>query len=216
MNAGRGVTLRPASYAEQMKPTLLLISLVGLLAALASAAWVDARPDDSDDPNTAMLTAEHEQTLYVEARRLSSGNVQFRLQTSTGPLTPARRTFLASVRHQRWMSSSSVTLEDDSMVRIIARRSGDALLEFGVRIDRSRQEFFPRFRFFPLGSPIGDWIRSSEAVLPAAEAVTAWPTPEDESVERISGGHRDGLIVDGGVLGDPDAPVLIVEYGDPF
>lgn len=37
-----------------------------------------------------------------------------------------------------------------------------------------------------------------------------------ESVERISGGHRDGLAVINGVLGDPDAPVLISEYGDPF
>lgn len=37
-----------------------------------------------------------------------------------------------------------------------------------------------------------------------------------EDVELISGGHRDGLVVTNGILGDPDAPVLISEYGDPF
>ena len=192
-----------------MKPTLLLIALIGLLATLIGTVRVGAEPP-------SMRAAEHEQTLYVEARRLSSGNVQFRLQTSIGPATPSRRTFLASVSHRSWMISSLLTLEDESKVRIIARRSGDALLEFGVRIDRPRQEFFPRLRFFPLNSPIGAWIRSSEAVLPAQQAVTAWPTPADESAERISGGHRDGLIVEGSIVGDPDAPVLIVEYGDPF
>ena len=39
---------------------------------------------------------------------------------------------------------------------------------------------------------------------------------EGASVERISGGHRDGLIVVNTIIGDPDAPVLISEYGDPF
>ena len=41
-------------------------------------------------------------------------------------------------------------------------------------------------------------------------------TDEASDVERISGGHRDGLAVVNGVLGDPDAPILISEYGDPF
>ena len=41
-------------------------------------------------------------------------------------------------------------------------------------------------------------------------------TDEADTAERISGGHRDGLAVIDGVLGDPEAPVLISEYGDPF
>ena len=39
---------------------------------------------------------------------------------------------------------------------------------------------------------------------------------DDSSFERIDGGHRDGLIVVDTIIGDPDAAVLISEYGDPF
>ena len=46
--------------------------------------------------------------------------------------------------------------------------------------------------------------------------VTGQGVPADPDVERLVGGHRDGLIVEGNIIGDPDAPVLIVEYGDPF
>ena len=42
-------------------------------------------------------------------------------------------------------------------------------------------------------------------------------TFDEELVERIAAGlaeHRAGLMVERNVLGDPAAPVLIVEYGD--
>ena len=39
------------------------------------------------------------------------------------------------------------------------------------------------------------------------------PQPEPEGAV-ISEGHRRGLVADRAVVGDPDAPVLIVDYGD--
>ena len=87
---------------------------------------------------------------------------------------------------------------------------------------------------------MGSWLQSSQILLSApdaderhedqsepeqsgpgqpednSDASDSEATDESSSVERISGGHRDGLAVIDGVLGDPNAPVLITEYGDPF
>ena len=199
-----------------MITALAVLAILALLPGLGFGL-AGAETEETEDAEPSMLRAEPEQTVYVEARRLRSGNVQFRLQTSSGELTPSRRTFSASVQHSRWLSSSLVELEDGTRVRVIARRSGSALVEFGVRVDRPRQDFYPRARFFARASSVNEWLRSSEVALPASEAVTPWPWEVvAEPLERIEGGHRDGLIVEGDTLGDPDAPVLIVEYGDPF
>ena len=199
-----------------MITALVALAILALLPGLGVGV-AGAQTGESEAAEPSMLRAEPEQTVYVEARRLRSGNVQFRLQTSAGVRTPRLRTFRASVQHSRWLSSSLVELEDGTRVRIIARRSGSALVEFGVRVDRPRQDFYPRARFFARASTVNEWLRSSEVTLPASEAVTPWPWEVvAEPPERIEGGHRDGLIVEGDTLGDPDAPVLIVEYGDPF
>lgn len=53
---------------------------------------------------------------------------------------------------------------------------------------------------------IGDWDPSR---MPAVE-----PEPTAPEGVVISEGHRRGLVADRSVVGDPDAPVLIVDYGD--
>ena len=52
---------------------------------------------------------------------------------------------------------------------------------------------------------IGSWDPSR---MPAPEAAT---TPEGTVIAE---GHRRGLVADRAVVGDPDAPVLIVDYSD--
>lgn len=53
----------------------------------------------------------------------------------------------------------------------------------------------------------------SDGVDPAATG-----TPKGERAERVEpradGSHREGLPISRNVVGDPDAPVLIVEYSD--
>ena len=62
---------------------------------------------------------------------------------------------------------------------------------------------------------IGDFDRSR---MPAGEgATTSASTPEGDPAPAgvvIAEGHRRGLVADRAVVGDPDAPVLIVDYGD--
>ena len=148
---------------------------------------------------------------------------------------PQRRIFLASISDERWKVSSPVALANGAEVRIIARREGETRVEFGLRTDDPPRVFLPTRRKFSRSTPVGDWRVSSALLIPApvqdeeeeAAAETPVVEPEEEtersepeedtpSVERISGGHRDGVAVVNGVLGEPDAPVLIVEYGDPF
>ena len=175
------------------------------------------------------------ETVRIIARLQDDGDIEFGLRTSEGNQLPRLRIFSAAISDEGWRQSSLVELSDGTEVRIIARRDGETRVEFGLRVDEPRQEFLPTRRYFPRASTVGAWRSSTPILLPAREHDEPDSMPEsvpesedtdddtgegttDEAsdVERISGTHRDGLIVEGSIVGDPDAPVLIVEYGDPF
>ncbi len=182
------------------------------------------------------------ETVRIIARLAEDSRVEFGLRTQDGNQFPTRRFFPAGDEPTSWKRSSPLELSDGTAVRIIARRGQDSRVEFGLRIDEPRQEFLPPRRYFPRPATVGRWLVSTPVVLPAPEVPADEPPaetepdeppeppePEDEpggsepeateptpTVETISGGHRDGLIVNRGVLGNPDIPVLIVEYSDPF
>ncbi len=179
------------------------------------------------------------ETVQIIARLQADGDIEFGLRTSEGNQLPRLRVFSAAISDEGWRESSLVELSDGTEVRIIARRDGETRVEFGLRIDEPRQEFLPTRRYFPRASTVGAWRSSTPILLPAREQddehdepeslPESVPEPDDtdddtgegttdeaSDVERISGTHRDGLIVEGSIVGDPDAPVLIVEYGDPF
>ena len=218
-------------------PRLLLprrLALTALLALplLVGFATLDAHDDDGGE------------TVRVIARLHEGGQIEFGLRTSEGNQFPRLRVFPANVSHGRWLRSSTLELPDGTVVRIIARRSGDTRVEFGIRIDEPLRDFLPTRRFFPRSATVGRWLSSTPVLLPAPETdpdhqdpVPETPAPEpdepdppqddsDDSaadqpdegsgVERISFGHREGLIVTRNVIGDPNAPVLIAEYGDPY
>jgi len=213
----------------------LLVQLLGvatliMLPSLASIALVGGQSGE---------------TVRIIARLQTDGDIEFGLRTSEGDQLPPRRIFSASISDNGWKISSLIDVPDGTQVRIIARRSGETRVEFGLRIDEPRQVFLPPRRLFSRSTPVDSWRRSSpielpprereetaqpqEPAAPQPEPEEPAPPPEDETddtgteetdeasdVERISGGHRDGLAVVDGVLGDPNAPILISEYGDPF
>ena len=210
----------------------LALSALLALPLLVAVATLDAHDDDGGE------------TVRVIARLHEGGQIEFGLRTSEGNRFPRLRVFPASVTHERWLRSSTIELADGTVVRIIARRAGETRVEFGIRIDEPLRDFLPTRRFFPRSATVGRWLSSTPVLLPAPETdadqsdpVPETPVPEPDEpeppqdrsdgsttdqpdegagVERISGGPRDGLIVEGNIIGDPDAPVLIVEYGDPF
>lgn len=198
--------------------------------------------------SVALVGGQEGETVRIIARLQADGDIEFGLRTSEGNQLPPRRIFSASISDNGWKVSSLIDVPDGTQVRIIARRSGETRVEFGLRIDEPRQTFLPPRRLFSRSTPVDSWRVSSPIELPPrGQEETAQPQepsapqpepeepepppepPEDETddtgsedtgeasdVERISGGHRDGLVVEGNIVGDPDAPVLIVEYGDPF
>ncbi|MDE2745401.1 MAG: hypothetical protein OXI41_05380 [Chloroflexota bacterium] len=215
----------------------ILITLVGLAALIALPLLASVTP----------VRAQDGETVRIIARLQADGDIEFGLRTSEGNQLPPRRIFSASITDNGWKVSSPIEVPDGTQVRIIARRSGETRVEFGLRIDEPRQVFLPPRRLFSRSTPVDSWRVSSPIELPARdqadieeptqpeepepqpESETEPEAPGDETddtgteetdeasdVERISGGHRDGLIVEGNIVGDPDAPVLIVEYGDPF
>lgn len=219
-------------------------SLVLAALALFAVAAFQLSPI-ADEPARAQ-DGSNEQ-VQVRARLQADGDIEFGLRTSQGDIAPRLRIFSARVSHNRWLVSSPLELVNGAEVSIIARREGNARVEFGVRTTDPREVYRPTQRFFPRSTAVGRWLISTPVGIPAPPAAEVEeeepappaepPAPEPEttpesenetsseaedtdepsdSVERIAGGHRDGLAVINGVLGDPDAPVLISEYGDPF
>ncbi len=218
---------------------IAVLAFAALLAVAALLGW----SLDQGQP-TASAQSGRSESVQVRAQLLESGRIEFSLRTRTGDLSPRQRLFPVGTRETGWLVSTPVELPNGAEVLIIARRQADRDVEFGVRTLDPREDYLPRGRVFPASTPVGRRLISTPVRIPAPPAQddaqqqadepqpqpepTPEPEPESstddegdsdettESVERISGGHRDGLIVENGVLGDPDAPVLISEYGDPF
>ena len=216
----------------------LLLAALALLAATALYALAPAFPiaEAQEDDH-------HSEQVQVRARLQADGDIEFGLRTSEGNVLPRQRVFSARINDERWRVSSPLELVNGAEVQIIARRDGDSRVEFGVRTRDPREDYLPSRNKFSRSTPVGRWLISTPVSIPAPEAddeqeqddqpapyteddtdngdtdteeSSSEETEEADDHERISGGHRDGLIVVEGVLGNPDAPVLISEYGDPF
>ncbi len=208
--------------------TILALAL-GVSAVLAVLAVLTLAPFSGGSSATS-AAAQDATSVQVRARLVASGSIEFGLRAGGQDLTPRARFFPAGDRVTSWLVSSPLDLANGAEVQIIARRRASGSVEFGVRTVESGRRFLPRGRFFPGNATVGRWLISTPVSIPAPDppvepeeqASGSQPSaPEQsdestESVERISGGPRDGLIVEGNIVGDPDAPVLIVEYGDPF
>ena len=209
----------------------LALGVSALLAVLTLSPF-------SGGSSGTSVVAQDALSVQVRARLVASGSIEFGLRAGGHDLTPRPRFFPAGNRVTGWLYSGTLELANGAEVQIIARRHRSRAVEFAVRTADRRRVFLPRERFFPSTARVGQWLISSSVRVPAPEpqaepeeqssqSQSSAPEPDTpttpeqsdesaESVERISGGHRDGLIVENGILGDPDAPVLITEYGDPF
>ena len=213
----------------------VFLSVVTLVAAAALAGLSPVSSHDGDDG----------ETVRIMARLRANDSIEFGLRSSAGEQIPRLRYLSASVNDGEWKRSSPIELPNGTVVKIIVRRAEGERAEFGLRIEDPLQEFLPPQRYFPRNATVDKWLFSTPMLIPAPKheehedepppppEPETTPTPEEEpstpdesdgeessdegaSVERISGGHRDGLIVVNTIIGDPDAPVLISEYGDPF
>ncbi len=134
--------------------------------------------------------------IRIIARTEGETRVEFglRIDEPLQEFLPPRRFFPRSATVGRWLQSSQILLP-------------------APEADEQQEE-----RSEPTAEPESTPTPEEEGTPPPEESDEGTDDGSDEAdtTERISGGHRDGLAVVDGVLGNPDAPVLISEYGDPF
>ena len=144
------------------------------------------------------LDAAEEAEVRISARLKASGSVEFALTPSDGDrIFPAGRHFPQSARSGVWLHSTPIDAGPVE-VRISARKQADGRIEFALQprglSGAWGERIFPRGRYFPVVASVGRWLNSTPLAL----------------------SHRSGLPVDRNSVGDPNAPVTIIDYGDPL
>ncbi len=163
--------------------TVLLVAVgLGVISSGAGAQDADGDADGAGAEDEA--SAE----VRIVAQRLADGRTEFGLQHLGGDgrwgerLLPTRRFFPAEVEVGRWLSSSplsfieAATAEDEAAasieLRIVAQRSADGRIEFGLQQRGANGEWgerlLPTRRFFPAEVEVGRWL-SSTAVAVGSE-----------------------------------------------
>ena len=111
---------------------------------------------------SAFLSAsDPEPQTRIEARKLSDGRVEFRLDINGTKWHPTKRFFpYRTVATDTWLRSSPYTTDTAPALRIEARKLSDGSVEFRLDIDGTK--WHPTKRFFPYRTVATDtWLRSS-------------------------------------------------------
>ena len=148
------------------------------------------------------------------ARKLANDRVEFGLQPRADNgawaerLLPTKRFFPPTAAVDRWLASSPLTLDGDT-VRIVARKLANGRIEFGLqpRADNGAwaERLLPTKRFFPPTAAVDRWLASSPL-----SVTTAAPAPSSNTggFTAISAGtwHSCALRTDGTIAcwGDND------------
>ena len=132
--------------------------------------------------------------VRIEARQIADSRIEFVLLIDEQRLLPQQRYFPVGATVDRWLVSSPVLIEaillgeqsdDDTTVRIVARRLGSGKVEFGLQVNLAGQwsdTLLPELRFFPVEARSGRWLRSSRIDLLRAQVYKGFG---DEHVECI-------------------------------
>ena len=190
--------------------TVLLVA-VGLGAISAGAGAQDA----DGDADGAGAEGEAGVEVRIVAQRLAGGRTEFGLQRLGEDgrwgalLLPGRRFFPAEVEVGRWLSSSPLSLNEAATaeggaaasieLRIVAQRSADGRIEFGLQQRGADGEWgerlLPARRFFPTEVEVGRWLSSAPVVVtepePPGESVGAG-TPDEGGQSTSDGGPDQG------------------------
>ena len=102
----------------------------------------------------------------IQARRLSSGNVEFGFRPEGEALIlPEQRFFPADTRVNHWLASSNVVSDGSVLGRISARLLEDGRIEVAfTRVDGGR--VLPDGRFIPSTAEVNRWLRSTVIEVP--------------------------------------------------
>ena len=118
-----------------------------------------------------LLAWDPEPQTRIEARKLSDGRVEFRLDIDGTKWHPTKRFFpYRTVTTDTWLRSSPYTTDTAPALRIEARKLSDGRVEFRLDIDGTK--WHPTKRFFPYRTVATDtWLRSSPYTTDTAPAL---------------------------------------------
>ena len=109
-------------------------------------------------------------SVRVIARMASADRIEFGLRVDGRTELPQLRFVSRSVEDHRWLRSSAIELGDGRSVQVLARRLADGRFETALRIVGVDGILQPRLRFIAAGLTHNRWLRSSEIIIPAADA----------------------------------------------
>ena len=106
--------------------------------------------------------------LRIAAQRLDDGQTEFALQIWDGErwgerVLPRSRFFPTTAGVDRWLNSSTLSLDSGHTVRISAKLLADDRIEFALQQNIGREwidRLLPRPRFFPANAATGRWLSS--------------------------------------------------------
>ena len=107
----------------------------------------------------------------IVARRLADGRIELALEPPVGdPILPRSRRLPASPTVGRWIDTSNVVYEGQTLGQISARRLANGRTEFGFLPNMAAKRLLPENRIFPSGTRTTNWRTSSWIEIPQGEA----------------------------------------------
>lgn len=150
------------------------------------ALVVNLRPAPIARPRPA--TSETISALIV-ARRLADGRIEFALEPAGGDrILPRSRRIPVSPTVGRWINTSNVVYEGQTLGQISARRLADGRTEFGFLPTSASERLLPESRTFPSGTKVTNWLRSGSIEIPIGPAALPSSSTGCRTVGPIANG----------------------------
>ena len=134
-----------------------LAAAAAITVAIAAIAVLSAAP--------ASAQSDDETAGRIVARLLDDGRVEFGWQPAGGArVLPRQRYFPTDATVDRWLRSSPVEVGGSAIGRINARLLDDGRIEFAFT-PTDGERITPQARYFPAGTRVGRWLRSTEITI---------------------------------------------------
>ena len=146
-----------------MSHRLAAAALIAIVVATAIALISRADQARADSPGG-------DASVRVIARMAPADRLEFGLRVDARTELPQLRFVSRSIEDHRWLRSSVIELDSGRSVRVLARRLADGRFETALRIVGVEEILQPRLRFIAAELTHDRWLRSSEIIIPAADA----------------------------------------------
>ena len=136
--------------------------------------------------------------VRVIAHIAPADRLEFGLHVDGRTELPQLRLVSRSIEHHRWLRSSEIELDSGRGVHVLARRLADGRFETALRIVGVEGILQPRLRFIAAELTHNRWARSSEIIIPAADAESG-SAAAGRGVPTTGSDHGCAVTADGSI-----------------